>query len=126
MEGKSKDLLSKSINSELSDISDWLVANKLSINVKKSNFLFFSNQKEKEIPELKIQGTTIECKDAVKNLGVLIDDRLNWNSQIKSVSQKICQGIGILRSTKFLIPPSLLSNLYFSFIQSHLLYGILA
>ena len=126
MKNKNKTTLADEFNSELASVSDWLVSNKLSLNVNKSNFLFFSNQRDKEPPELKMQNTVIENKEVVKYLGVLIDNKLKWTQHIKSISQKISRGIGILHSTKFLVPHSILLNLYFAFIQSHLLYGILA
>ena len=117
-------LVSRITNSELTNISDWLVSNELSLNVNKSNFLYFSPNKTEEPPSLKIQDTEIECKEVVKYLGILIDNKLNWSHQIKAVKTKISRGIGAIRSTKFLIPHSLLSNLYYSFVQSHLSYGV--
>ena len=126
MENKDKKLLSDELNAELQNVSDWLVSSKLSLNVNKSNFLFFSNRKDKEPPELKIQGTIIENKEVVKYLGIMIDNKLKWDHHMKMVSQRISRGIGILHLTKFLVPPTLLCNLYYSFVQFHLLYGILA
>ena len=102
------------------------MSNELSLNVAKSNFLYFSHIKNEEPPPLKIQGIEIECKEVVKYLGILIDNKLNWSHQTKAVKLKISRGIGIIHAAKFLIPKSLLSNLYYSFVQSHLLYGISA
>ena len=42
---KSIDVLEKTINSELINVSAWLLANKLSLNVSKSNFLLISFRK---------------------------------------------------------------------------------
>jgi len=72
------------------------VANILSLNVKKSNFLSFSNQKDKVPPVLKIQDTVIETKEVARYLRILIDNKLNWSYQIKAVNQKISQGLEIL------------------------------
>ena len=126
LKDKSKVTLTDTTNLELSKISDWLVSNELSLNVTKSNFLYFSHNKTEEPPPLKLQGINIECKDVVKYLGILIDDKLNWSHQIKAVKLKVSRGVGILHSTKFLIPNSLILNLYYSFIQSHLSYGLSA
>ena len=123
---KDKKSLTDTTNTELSKISDWLVSNELSLNVAKSNFLYFSLIKADEPPSLKLQGSEIECKEVVKYLGILIDNKLNWSHQTKAVKLKVSRGIGLLHSTKFLIPNSLICNIYFSFIQSHLTYGISA
>ena len=56
MENKDKKLLSDELNAELQNVSDWLVSSKLSLNVNKSNFLFFSNRKDKEPPKWKSKG----------------------------------------------------------------------
>ncbi len=42
------DTLESNVNAELTNISDWLIANKLSLNTKRSNYLIFS-QKNKRI-----------------------------------------------------------------------------
>ena len=88
--------------------------------------LYFSHIKNEEPPPLKIQGIEIECKEVVKYFDILIDNKLSWSHQTKAVKLKISRGIGIIHAAKFLIPKSLLSNLYYSFVQSHLLYGISA
>ena len=110
------------MNQELENISDWLVSNALSLNVKKSNFLFFSTNKEDVNLDLEIMGIPIDQKQVVKYLGIQIDDKLKWNDQVNHVTQKVSQGIGILKKVKFLIPTKVLSNVYSSFIQSYLLY----
>ena len=37
------------VNFELSDVYDWLTANKLSLNIKKSNFVIFQHRVTKEL-----------------------------------------------------------------------------
>ena len=65
------------INDELSKISNWLLANKLSLNVKKTKFIVFRMpQKKIEIPVLKIAGAEIECVDHFNLLGITIDSYL--------------------------------------------------
>jgi len=123
---KNAELLKISANNELVKISDWLVSNALSINLKKSNFLYFRNNNHPQELGLQLMGTPIDQKQVIKYLGVQIDDKLNWNYHINLVKQKVSQGIGILKKVKFLIPPNFMSNIYSSFIQSHLYYANLA
>ena len=48
---KNLQTLEKTVNSELANISDWLLANKLSVNVSKSNFLIINpHQKRPDKP----------------------------------------------------------------------------
>ena len=72
------------VNNELNNVCNWLNANKLTINAKKSNFVIF-RPAQKRInyqPCIRIQDiinngfALVECKDYVKFLGVLIDKNL--------------------------------------------------
>ena len=120
--------MKKTVNEELSKISDWLVSNALSLNVNKSTFLYFRSKKQKNDEQLNLHilNSNIEQKQVVKYLGVYIDDQVNWKGHIQNVRKKIQQGIGILHKAKFLVPHNFLPNLYSSFIQPHMLYGNLA
>ena len=53
------------INDELSKISNWLIANRLSLNVAKTKFMVFSMpQKKINIPLLRLANSNIECVDS--------------------------------------------------------------
>ena len=115
----------KILNAELEKVSGWLAANKLSLNVKKSNFLHFHNGKsEKNTIELKINDTPVEQKDSTKYLGAFIDNKLNWKIQIQHIKTKLSRGIGIISKIRHSVGEACL-NLYHAFVQSHLNYNIL-
>ena len=68
-------LLFKKMNKELVNVSHWFNANKLSLNVKKTKFSFFHKSSKKDniplrLPNLNINGFTIECESSIKFLGV--------------------------------------------------------
>ena len=119
--------LEETVNLELTNISDWLLANKLSLNVSKSNFLIINpHQKKIDKPiALQIDHEKLEQKDYAKYLGVIIDKQLNWKQHIKQLNIKVSKSIGLLYKTRHLVPQKTLCTLYNSFIQSHMLYGIL-
>ena len=65
-------------NKELSYVTDWPNANKLTLNVKKSNLALFRNTKQKvETLKIKIKGEQIQEKDYTKYLGTPIDNKLS-------------------------------------------------
>ena len=71
------------VNKELNKISNWLKANKLSLNVKKTKFMIFHMpQKKTEIPLLQINGANIDCVSDLNN-------HLNWQSHTNKVANKI-------------------------------------
>ena len=66
--------LETSVNVALNNISNWLKANKLTLNVKKSHLLIFSinkkNDKNKMQMKLFIDKEELEQKDTTKYLGI--------------------------------------------------------
>ena len=122
---KSLDTIEQTVNYEMKNVSEWLLANKLSLNVVKSNFLKIRPHKNNRIVNLKINDENLKQKTSSKYLGVLIDDKLNWKHHINQLNTKISKSIGILYKLRHLIPKSTLVTLYNSFIQSHVFYGLL-
>ena len=114
------------LNEELSKVSDWLAANKLSLNVKKSNFLHFHQGKERKITlNLTLNGTKVEEKTVAKYLGVFIDNKLNWKAHIQHVLTKLSRGNGMISRIRYYVNDQCLLNLYYSFVHSHINYNIL-
>ena len=70
-----KKLVEKS-NKELTRADDWLIANKLTLNVSKTNLILFRPPKSKEIkvnPVVSSRGKQIERVISTKFLGVFVD-----------------------------------------------------
>ena len=76
-------ILSKRINKDLSNLSNWLKTNKLSLNIKKTELVLFRPKKLKldHSFKFKIDERLIPIH-SVKYLGVLIDEHMSWNEQI--------------------------------------------
>ena len=94
--------LEKTVNNELVKVSDWLNANKLTVNATKSNFVIFRPYQRKMDHSVNIQMfdnsnhflTSLECKNHVKYLGVLLDSHLSWKYHIDNLTPKISRIIG--------------------------------
>ena len=119
------DFIEQIVNSQLAKVSEWLLANKLSLNVSKSNFLLVSPRKVTKYINLSINNEKLKQENYTKYLGIIIDEKLNWKQHVKQVNLKISKGIGVLYKLREFVPKSTLRTLYNSFIQSHALYGIL-
>ena len=116
------------LNNELDKVASWLSANKLSLNVGKSKLLIFSlcngTDTIKDI-NLTINGEQLKIVNMAKYLGVIIDNKLNWNEQIKAINLKLSKGIGLLSKIRHYVPKSVLRSLYYAFINSHIEYNLL-
>ena len=113
------------LNSELANVSNWLVANKLSLNVKKSNVLLFRTKNESKTAKINLvlDGIPIEEKQSAKYLGVILDHKFTYENHAKHVKSKLIKGNAILAKVRHYIPQETLSNTYYAYIHSHLDYG---
>ena len=71
--------LETTVNNERQNVSDWLIANKLTLNLTKSTFLLIlpSQKKLNRSVELKLNNEKLKEVNEEKYLGVLIDSKLN-------------------------------------------------
>ena len=72
--------LNKLVNADIKHLSNWLNANKISLNVKKTEMVIFKSKHKKFEGDLKIKfcGKRPYPTDSVKYLGVKIDTNLSW------------------------------------------------
>ena len=124
---KNTNNLELTINTELSRISDWLSANKLSLNVGKSKLLYYTNKNRNCLKDIvvKINNEILKEVDSAKYLGVLMDNKLNWNMHVNNIKLRISKGISILSLIRHYVPQTILRSLYFTFINSHIDYNLL-
>ena len=121
----SLETLAKQMNSDLKNLSQWLKANKLPLNVTKTELIIFHSSFKKTDPSLKIilDGKRLIQTDTVKYLGVLLDDCLLWSKQINHVVTKLNQATGILSKLRNRASLKILEMTFHSLFCSHLLYG---
>ena len=71
------------MNDELNKLSKWLIVNKLTLNVAKTNYLFISGQRVIDVTSnIKINGLNVSRVYSAKFLGIITDHKLNWNEHI--------------------------------------------
>jgi hypothetical protein len=120
--------LYQKVNHDLEILCDWFKANKLSLNVAKTNYMLFPSsflsQHNLSQNHIKIGNEVISRKSTVKFLGINIDEKLDWHEQIQSCKNKISKTLYCLRSIKNTLPKRHLRTLYQTLIQPHLEYGI--
>ena len=127
----SKDVpqLNREINEDLEKLDEWLMGNKLSLNVAKTHStLIATQQKHKSLAysdirfDPKIREKEIEIRSKAKYLGVQIDDNLNWKEHIRAVSAKVSRAVGFLKYSKQYLPFSAVKTLYTSIVEPHFQY----
>ena len=70
--------LEASLNRDLLNINNWLLANKLTLNMTKTEFMLIGSRQKLNslsvLSDLEINGTQLNRVDFTKSLGVLIDE----------------------------------------------------
>ena len=104
------------MNEDLLNISKWLIANKLTLNMTKTEFILIgSRQKLKTItdsPVVSINGTPVNQVLTSKSLGVFIDANLTWGSHFERLAKKIASGIAAIKRVRQFVPPATLHLIY--------------
>ena len=81
------------VKTEIQKISRWLKINKLSLNIKKTNYIIFKC-KQRLINyklNIKIDNIEIEHVSFTKFLDVIINENFSWENQVKVVKNKLVE-----------------------------------
>ncbi|KAJ8034775.1 RNA-directed DNA polymerase from mobile element jockey [Holothuria leucospilota] len=113
--------LENNVVNELSLFSDWFIANKLSLDISKTNFIVFNNTHH-HVFNISINGQKLEPAKSVKFLGVIIDCKLTWQEHINHISSKIAKGIRVIGRLRHLLPKGILRTIYLTLVYPHLMY----
>jgi hypothetical protein len=131
--------------SELSKLSQWFIANKMSLNVSKTKYIIFHAPGKKVNPDISLVidanlpglphnpnlVTTVERihsnhpshdSQAFKLLGIYLDEHLSFNYNTTMLTSKLSRACFFINRAKHILSPKALKTLYTSFFHSHLLY----
>jgi hypothetical protein len=80
------------INEDIVRLVNWSNKHGLSINATKTQAMIIHKQSQSiyfhNIDKIFVDGTPIEYCSKVKNLGIIIDEKLTWNQQVSAICQK--------------------------------------
>ena len=118
--------LENMVNNELESIEQWLIANKLSLNVVKTEYLLVcSNHKAAQLTfplRIRLGDDPIKRVKAAKSLGVYIDEHLSWSNHIDYIAKKISSGIAGLKQIRPFVPTEVLINIFKSLVLPYFDY----
>jgi hypothetical protein len=117
-------VLATVLNEALLNISTWMKANKLSVNIDKTNYIIFQPTQKKSTYEilLLLDDRLITQKKQIKFLGVLLDENLSWKPHINYVCKKVSKSIGVIYRARFNLSKSTKLSLYYTLIYPYLIY----
>ena len=119
----------KSLSEDLENVHNWLRANKLTLNMTKTEFMLIGSRQRLNTvtvsPTLAINDFRVTQVATAKSLGVTIDDNLDWGSHMEKIIKKVSSGIGAIKRVRHLVPQAynLKTNLPSSYTPSLQLFG---
>ena len=128
--GQNYDELLCQFNQLLEKVTEWLRVNLLSLNVSKTKYMLFKNQREK-IDHGKVFMNNNEVlrigkglnQETYKYLGVLIGEDLTFSEHINRIKGKLVSASFMLNQSKSFLPFKARLQVYRSLFESHLNYA---
>ena len=102
--GETLSEVEKRINEDLRNVHNWLSANKLNLNIAKTEYVLIGSRHK--INSLDIQPSINIDKQSVKRvkhskvLGVQVDEHLAWTKHTEFIAGKISSGIVAIKKSK--------------------------
>ena len=112
---------------EISNLFKWCIANNLTINYSKTNFVIIRARRKKiptDFKEIVINDIHIERVSSAKYLGIILDEHLSWSEHVSHVCKSLMKFFGIFNHIKSYVTKKIARQLYFAFIYSRISYGL--
>jgi len=121
--GVDVNVLNQKCNYCIETLNQWFIANRLHMNVDKTNVMVFPKTKTNDIC-VKLSEIAIVKVQHCRYLGIFIDNTLTWSHHIDTIYSKLMKYVGIFYKIRSKLPLSILRNIYYAFVYPHILYGI--
>ena len=116
--------LNKLVNADLKHLLNWLNANKISLDVKKTEMVISKSKQKKPEGDLKIKlcGKILYPTESVKYLGVKIHINLTWQYHLDDISIKLNRANALPFKMRKYVSLQTLRSIYFAIFDSYLSY----
>ena len=126
--GKFDSTISNRMQIALNYTLNWCIKEGLNINPSKTTIVPFTRKRKYTISNLKLGETILQLSTEVKYLGIILDQKLNWNAHIEYAIGKATSALWVCSRTfgrKWGLKPSMISWLYLSIIRPRITYASL-
>ena len=110
---------------DLVQIDNFFKSRFMLLNASKTKFITFSTRNSLTngiFDEISFKGTTISQVTHHDFLGLTLDSKLNFNHHIAKVLLRTSSFVGMLRRLRSILPKTMLWQIYYAHIHSHLTY----
>ena len=119
--------LNKETNRDLKNLMHWLNANKIVLNISKTELVLFKPLRKKLDSDLKLvlNGKKLYPSSSVKYLGIRIDSNLNWKDHSNLIAIKLNKANSILSKLRYYVNSQTLKSIYYSLFESYFNYAMI-
>ena len=118
--------LETELNIALYNVTNWLRANELTLNVSKSNLLLFNvGSRPQNKFEIFIHHEQLQQKEYAEYLGIFIASKPSWKKHNQTTNLKISKEIVVIRKMQHYLQEKQLISIYNAFVKPYLEYGSL-
>ena len=106
----------------MKNLTVWLNANKISLNVDKTELVIFKHQRKKLDTEIKIKlnRKRLYPSQSVRYLCIKIDQILNWKDHINDIAVNLNRANAFLFKIRNFVNIFILKTIYFAIFNSHI------
>ncbi|XP_017475436.1 PREDICTED: uncharacterized protein LOC108365787 [Rhagoletis zephyria] len=111
------------LQNDINSLSVWCTSNKLSLNISKCVVMSFSRSHKPHPPVYWLNGQKLQVVTTIKDLGVTVDNELNFANHINDISLRAHRVLGlIIRSGRDFRDPYTLIRLFDALVKPILVY----
>ena len=114
------------LNSDIENVHRWLTANKLSLNMKKTEFMIIGSRHRlttiENSPVLTLGGSNIKRVFQKKSLGMILDEQLKWDKHNDKQCKIISNNIALLKRVRSFVSRDSLIKMYNALVWPHFNY----
>ena len=113
-------MMNKQVNYDLKNLNKWVNANKVCLNVSKTEVVLFKSQTKQTDSDLhlKLDGKQLYPTDSVKYIGIIVHTNLHWHHQINNVAAKLNRVNAMLSKIKYFVNFNTLKSIYHAILES--------
>ena len=109
-------------NNDLNIFYEWCICNRLTVNLQKTYYMFFTNKPVKSLPPLFFHYSIIKRTTQHTLLGIIIDESLTFKPHISYLCLRLSRLISLIYHVKNIMPNDVLKILYNAHILPVLYY----
>ena len=114
------------LNKDIENVHRWLTANKLSLNMKKTEFMIIGSRHHlttiENSPVLTLGGNNVKRVFQKKSLGMILDEQLKWDKHNDKQCKIISNNIALLKRARSFVSRDSLIKMYNAVVWPHFNY----